>query len=385
MQIELHHITVRELTAGYIDNNENGVRAYGGKLDVRPPYQREFVYKEKQRDAVIDTLTQGFPLNVMYWARRDALNASAADTTQNTGTRGVSPQQATQFEIIDGQQRTISICQYVNGDFAFNFRYFHNLQPDEQKQILDYELQVYICSGTDSEKLKWFKTINIAGEELTDQELRNAVYAGSWVSDAKRYFSKNGAPAAKIGSDYLTGSAIRQDYLETAIAWISDGNIEVYMANHQHDASAAPLWQFFQAVITWIETSFRPNKERKKIMKGVDWGMLYKQFKDKVFDYQKIDEEVKRLILDDDVTKKAGIYPYILTRKEKYLSIRAFTDAQKLAAYERQGGICADCGHHFELSQMEADHITPWHEGGRTVAENCQMLCRECNRRKSGK
>ena len=363
MQIELHKISVCELTAGYQDNNENGVRAYGGRLDVRPPYQREFVYKEKQRDAVIDTLTQGFPLNVMYWAVRE------------DGT----------FEIIDGQQRTISICQYVNGDFAFDFRYFHNLQPDEQEQILNYELQVYICSGTDSEKLKWFKTINIAGEELTNQELRNAVYAGSWVSDAKRYFSKNGSPAAKIGSDYLSGSAIRQEYLETAISWISDGNIEVYMSNHQHDASAAPLWQFFQAVITWVETSFRPNRERKKIMKGVDWGILYKQFKDKVFDYQKIDEEVKRLILDDDVTKKTGIYPYILTRKEKYLSIRVFTEAQKLAAYERQNGICADCGHHFELSQMEADHITPWHAGGRTVAENCQMLCKECNRRKSGR
>ena len=363
MNIELHKITVRELTNGYVDNNENGVRAYGGKLDVRPPFQREFVYKEKQRDAVIDTLTQGFPLNVMYWAVRE------------DGT----------YEIIDGQQRTISICQYVNGDFAFDFRYFHNLQQDEQDQILNYELQVYICSGTDSEKLKWFKTINIAGEELTVQELRNAVYAGPWVTDAKRYFSKNGCPAAKIGSDYLTSSAIRQDYLETAISWISDGNVEVFMSNHQHDASAAPLWQFFQSVITWIETSFRPTKERKKIMKGVEWGMLYKQYKDEVIDYKKVDEEVSRLVLDDDVTKKVGIYPYILTRKEKYLSIRAFTDAQKLSAYERQRGFCADCKQHIELSQMEADHITPWHLGGRTIAENCQMLCRECNRRKSGK
>ncbi len=363
MQIELHKITVRDLTQGYEDNAENGVRAFGGKLDVRPPYQREFVYKDKQRDAVIDTLTQGFPLNVMYWAVRD------------DGT----------YEIIDGQQRTISICQYVNGDFAYMFRYFHNLQPDEQQQILDYELQVYICSGSDSEKLKWFKTINIAGEELTEQELRNAVYAGSWVSDAKRYFSKPGCVAAKIASDYLTGSAIRQDYLETAIAWISDGNIEVYMSNHQHDASAAPLWQFFQSVITWIESSFHPTKERKKIMKGIDWGALYKEFKDSVIDTKAVDEEVKKLILDDDVTKKTGIYPYILTRKEKYLSIRTFSEAQKLAAYESQFGICPHCHEHFELSQMEADHITPWCEGGRTVADNCQMLCRECNRRKSGK
>ena len=157
------------------------------------------------------------------------------------------------------------------------------------------------------------------------------------------------------------------------------------MSNHQHDASAAPLWQFFHAVITWVETSFHPNKERKKIMKGVDWGWLYKQFKDKVFDSQQIDDEVRRLILDDDVTKKTGIYPYLLTRKEKYLSIRSFSDAQKLSAYERQCSFCADCGQHFDLSQMEADHITPWHAGGRTVAENCQMLCKECNRRKSGK
>ena len=378
MNIELHKITVRELTAGYEDKDENGVRAYGGKLDVRPPYQREFVYGEKERDAVIDTLTNGFPLNVMYWAVVD-------DASERRDDNGATLGNVASYEIIDGQQRTISICQYVNGDFAFNFRYFHNLQPDEQEQILNYPLQVYICSGSDSEKLKWFKTINIAGKELTEQELRNAVYAGSWVSDAKRYFSKNGAPAAKIGGDYLTGSAIRQDFLETAISWISDGNVEVYMSNHQHDPSAAPLWQFFQSVITWIETTFRPTKERKKIMKGVDWGMLYKQYKDQVFDYKAVDEEVKRLILDDDVTKKTGIYPYILTRKEKYLSIRAFTDAQKLAAYERQGGICCDCKQHFELSQMEADHIDPWHLGGRTIAENCKMLCRECNRRKSGK
>ena len=406
MNIELHKITVRELTRGYADNNENGVRAYGGRLDVRPPYQREFVYGEKERDAVIDTLTNGFPLNVMYWAVRNVADCvpqsgqpicgdadsdrtdsicGDADGDRADSICGDADGDKAKYEIIDGQQRTISICQYVNGDFAFNFRYFHNLQPDEQEQVLNYELQVYICSGSDSEKLKWFKTINIAGKELTEQELRNAVYSGSWVSDAKRYFSKNGAPAAKIGGDYLTGSAIRQDYLETAISWISDGNVEVYMSNHQHDPSAAPLWQFFQSVITWIETSFRPTKERKKIMKGVDWGMLYKQYKDQVFDFKAVDDEVKRLILDDDVTKKTGIYPYILTRKEKYLSIRAFTDAQKLAAYERQMGFCADCGQHFDLSQMEADHITPWHLGGKTVAENCQMLCRDCNRRKSGK
>ena len=364
MKIELNEIKVRDLVNGYLDNPEDGsVVGYNGKLNIRPPYQREFVYNDSQRQAVIDTITKNFPLNVMYWAKCD------------DGT----------FEVIDGQQRTISVCQYVNGDFSFDMRYFHNLQDDEKEQILDYTLSIYICEGTDSEKLAWFKTINIAGEKLTDQELRNAVYHGTWVSDAKRYFSKPGCAAVKIGSDYLNGSAIRQDYLETAISWISDGNIETHMSNHQHDASAAPLWQFFQSVITWIESSFKPTKERKKIMKGVDWGSLYKEFKDKVIDAKKVDEEVSKLILDDDVTKKTGIYPYILTRKEKYLSIRAFTDAHKLSAYERQLGVCPVCNEHFELSQMEADHITPWHEGGRTITENCQMLCKECNRRKSGK
>ena len=360
MQIELHKITVRDLTNGYADNAEKGVCAYGGKLDVRPPYQREFVYKDKQRDAVIDTLTQGFPLNVMYWATRE------------DGT----------FEIIDGQQRTISICQYVNGDFAFDMRYFHNLQPDEKKKILDYELQVYICSGTDSEKLKWFKTINIAGEELTDQELRNAVYAGSWVSDAKRYFSKNGAPAAKIGSDYLSGSAIRQEYLETAISWISKGNIAVYMGNHQHDPNAIALWNYFNSVINWVKAIF--PKYRKE-MKGVEWGHLYELYSSRTWDAAELETEVARLMADSDVKKKKGIYSYVFDHDEHHLDIRAFDDNTKREVYEKQKGVCQICGKVFKIEEMEADHITPWRDGGRTIADNCQMLCRECNRRKSGK
>ena len=363
MKIELREISISELVSEYADNQENGVVAYGGKLDVRPPYQREFVYGDKERMAVIDTVMQGFPLNVMYWAVRD------------DGT----------YEIIDGQQRTISICQYVNGDFAYMFRYFHNLTQDEQQKILDYKLMVYFCEGTDSEKLKWFETINIAGKELTKQELRNAVYSGSWVSDAKRYFSKNGCVAYQIGGKYLSGSAIRQEYLETAIAWLSKGNIEVYMSQHQHDKNALALWQYFQSVITWVEGTFVHTSERQRIMKGVNWGELYDVYHTQVIDTKAIEDEIRRLILDDDVTNKKGIFAYVLTRKEKHLNIRAFSEAQKLAAYERQQGVCAECGGHFELTQMEADHITPWHAGGRTIADNCQMLCRECNRRKSGK
>lgn len=361
MKIELREVTVRELTEGYKDSGHEGVKGFGGRLNIRPPYQREFIYKEKQRDAVITTVVNNFPLNVMYWA-------DCGDGT---------------YEVIDGQQRTISICQYVAGEFAYMFRYFHNLTSDEKNQILDYKLMVYICTGTDSEKLKWFQTINIAGEKLTDQELRNAVYSGPWVSDAKRYFSKNSCPAYLLGRDYMTGSPIRQDYLETAIDWISKGNIEGYMALHQHDSDASALWIYFQSVIVWAEAKF--TRRHKKIINSVPWGRLYNIYKDTPLDAREIDAEVRRLLLDDDVTKKSGIYPYILTRDERHLSIRAFSESQKLEAYEMQEGVCPMCGEEFEIEQMEADHIIPWSDGGKTITENCQMLCRHCNRQKSNK
>lgn len=359
MNIVPKEITVRELFNDYQDNQEAGVIGYGGKLDIRPPYQREFIYKDKQRDAVIDTITKEYPLNVMYWAVREDGN----------------------FEVIDGQQRTISVCQYVNGDFAYMFRYFHNLQKDEQDEILNYKLMVYLCSGSDSEKLEWFRTINIAGEKLTEQELLNAVYSGSWVSDAKRYFSKTGCAAFGLGSDYLNGSPIRQDYLETTISWISKGNIEVYMAKNQHEPNANELWLYFQSVINWIKAVF-PKYRRE--MKGVEWGVLYNEFKDKNFDSKKLETDISKLMEDYDVGNKKGIYTYVLNGKEKYLNIRAFYPNMKRESYERQKGICPVCKDVFEIELMEADHITPWHAGGKTSAENCQMLCRECNRRKSG-
>lgn len=360
MKIELKEITVRELAKSYEDHAENGVVGYGGKLDIRPPYQREFIYKDKQREAVIGTITKDFPLNVMYWAVREDGN----------------------FEVIDGQQRTISICQYVSGDFAFMFKYFHNLQKDEQEQILNYKLMVYLCSGTDSEKLEWFKTINIAGEKLTEQELRNAVYSGSFVSDAKRYFSKNGCAAYGLASDYLSGSPIRQEYLETAIDWISKGNIESYMSIHQHDANANQIWLYFQSVISWVKATF--PKYRKE-MKGLAWGAFYNQFKDQEFDHKKLEEEISKLMQDDDVSNRKGIYEYVLTRKERCLNIRAFDDNQKRQSFEKQQGICVKCENEFKLEEMEADHIKPWHEGGKTTQENCQLLCKGCNRTKSGK
>ena len=360
MKIELKEITIREVTNSYINSNEEGVVGFGGKLNIRPKYQREFVYKDKQRDSVIETVKKNFPLNVMYWVKNE-------DDT---------------YEVLDGQHRTISICEYVAGNFSLNGLYMFNLTTTEEQQILDYKLMVYFCEGNDKEKLDWFKTINIAGEKLYDQELRNAIYTGTWLTDAKKYFSKTNCPAYNIGSDYMTGSPIRQDYLQTAIAWLNNDNIEEYMAVNQHKPNASELWLYFTGVINWIKVVF-PNY--RKEMKGINFVFLYNNYKDKQFDAKKLEEEITKLMQDEDVTKKSGIYEYVLTRNEKYLSIRAFTDKQKRESYERQKGVCVKCGVTFELNEMEADHITPWHEGGKTTADNCQMLCKDDNRRKSGK
>jgi hypothetical protein len=361
MKIELHETTVRELREDYQDNDELGVRAYGGRLDVRPPYQREFVYKDKQRDAVVDTVIQGFPLNVMYWAVRDDGN----------------------FEIIDGQQRTISICQYVEGDFSVPIgRHqlaFHNLQRDQQEQILDYKMMIYRCTGTDSERLAWFETINIAGLKLTDQELRNAVYAGSWVTDAKRYFSRANCAANGLGGNYMGGQYVRQAYLETVISWINAGDIEGYMARQQHKPNATELWLYFKRVIDWVTANFPVYRIH---MKGVGWGDLYNDFGDNELDAAKLEVLISGLMADDDVSNKKGIYSYVLNGKEKHLNIRAFSPNQRREAYERQKGICPMCKENFVIGQMEGDHITPWNEGGKTIADNCQMLCKEDNRRK---
>lgn len=358
MKIEPHKIKVSELAKDYKDDNEGGVTGYFGKLDIRPPYQREFVYKDKQRDAVIQTVLNGYPLNVMYWAVR------------KDGT----------YEIIDGQQRTISICQYVNGVFSVDQLYIHNRQSDQKQKILDYELIVYLCSGTDSEKLEWFRTINIAGAKLTDQELKNAVYAGPWVSDAKRYFSRSNCAAQGLGGDFMEGAPIRQEYFETVIDWVSNGSIGDYMASHQFDVNAEPLWEYFKDVISWVKATFTVYRSE---MKGLPWGFLYNKYKDTNLKADVIERKVSALMEDEDVTNPRGIYTYILTNEEKYLNIRSFDKRQKRAAYERQKGICVKCKKHFSLEDMEGDHITPWSKGGKTVADNCQMLCIDDNRRKS--
>jgi hypothetical protein len=358
MKIELKEITIREVAEKYVDNAEEGVIGYNGKLDIRPKYQREFVYNEKKRNAVIETIRKNFPLNVMYWVKND------------DGT----------FEVLDGQQRTISFCQYINSVFSLENQAFHNLTGVEKEQILDYKLMIYFCEGNAREKLDWFKIINIAGEKLTDQELRNAVYTGTWLSDAKLKFSKSNCAGYLLAKDYVQGSPIRQEILQKAISWISKGEIEKYMSKYQHYQNANELWKYFRNVIEWVELTF---KHYQPEMKGIEWGTLYDEFKTEVYDTTKLEQEIQTLLLDDDVTSKKGVYSYVLTRNEKYLSVRTFSKSQKKEAYEKQKGICRNCGKHFEIKKMEADHITPWSKGGKTKPENCQMLCQECNRRKS--
>jgi len=287
--------------------------------------------------------------------------------------------------VLDGQQRTISIGQYINGDFSLNDRFFHNLTKEEQDKILNYELFIYICEGTDKERIDWFTVINTYGEKVNEQEIRNAVYTGPWLSDAKSKFSKNNCVAyllANDGGQLVSGSPIRQEYLETVLSWINNGNVADYMGRHQHDKNADELWNYFQSVIAWVRMTF-PNYRRE--MSNVQWGELYNEFKNKSFDAKKLEKEISKLMQDEDVTKKSGIYEYVLNGKERVLNIRAFNEKQKREAYERQKGKCKKCKEHFEIEEMEADHIKPWSKDGRTVSENCQMLCLNCNRTKSGK
>lgn len=376
MKIEQHNITVRDVAQGYIDNDEGGVVGYDGKLNIRPKYQREYVYDDKMREAVLQTIRKGFPLNVMYWAVND------------DGT----------FEVLDGQQRTISFCQYVSGDFSITIdgkpMAFHNLTQSQKDQILDYELMVYFCEGDDKEKLAWFETVNIAGLKLSDQELRNAVYTGPWLTDAKAKFSKTSGPAYGLASKYVDGRPNRQEVLEVALKWIShrDGlkKIEDYMSRHQHYPNANALWTYFRNVIEWVQDTFTVYR---KEMKGVEWGPLYDRYKDQVFDTVALEDRVKTLMEDSDITRRKGIYEYVLTGDERQLSIRQFGDNERRAAYERQKGRCANGTHCrtpgnsdgknvFDIGEMEADHITPWSKGGKTEAANCQMLCLPCNRQK---
>lgn len=362
MKVTLKEISIADLFNGFINNEEKGVFGYGGKLNIRPPYQREFVYKDDQRREVINTVRKNFPLNIMYWSKN----------SDNT------------YELLDGQQRTMSICTYLNNDFSISERYFHSLTNDEQQQILNYKIMVYICEGGEREKLDWFKIVNIAGEKLTNQELRNSVYTGPWLSDAKRYFSGSNAPANDVFGKYLSGSSLRQEVLETVLKWISDNKIEEYMSSHHHNSNSKELWDYFNKVVEWTKSVF---PEYRKIMTGLPWGEFYNQYKDQKFEEvaEENERRISELIEDEEVTNKKGIYGYILSDNDKYLNLRTFDNKTKIEVYEKQRGVCPFCQKYFNADEMEADHIVPWSRGGKTTPENCQMLCRKCNNTKSNR
>ena len=373
MDIIPKQIRVKDVFNGYADNGDDGVFAYSGKLAIRPPYQREFVYDDNQAEAVIQTVLKGFPLNVMYWVK------TGTDT----------------YEVLDGQQRTLSIMQYLSHKFSIsidNKKYYWDALPDDKyNAIMDYDFMIYICEGEESEKLEWFKVVNIAGEKLSDQELRNSVYTGTWLSDAKRYFSKRNCAAKRLSDRYITGDPNRQELLEKALKGICElhgiKEITEYMAQHKSDADADELWQYFQDVFNWVGKIF---PKYYADMKGLDWCHLYNKYHTIPYNSAVMNSEVKRLHEDEEVQKTKGIYEFLLCRETdpyagRLLNLRAFDKRDKIAAYSKQNGVCPICKKHFEFDEMEGDHIIPWSKGGQTVPDNCQMLCKSCNSKKTDK
>lgn len=372
MNVKYDPVKIRDIFEGYADKGDEGVFAYGGRLAIRPPYQREFVYSEEQQRKVMDTVLKSFPLNAVYWVKADE-----------------------GYEVLDGQQRTLSIMHFLTHSFSIQWQgtsvYCDTIPEDILEKILDYEMMVYICEGTHSEKLEWFQVVNIAGERLTKQELLNSVYTGKWLSDAKQYFSKQNCPASSLCDGYITGTPNRQELLEHALIGIAESqgleNASAYMALHAGDDDANELWRYFQDVINWARKTFPTYY---KDMKGLDWCSLYNRYGCNTYNTSKLDEEVKRLHEDEEVQKPKGIYEYLLSRDtnpfaEKYLSLRTFDKRDKQKKYSEQNGKCALCGQDFKIDEMEADHIVPWSKGGKTELSNCQMLCKSCNRQKTDK
>lgn len=371
MTIDLQKIKIKDIFNGFVDNGEDGVFAYGGKLTIRPPYQREFVYDLKKQENVLQTVIKGFPLNTMYWVK----------TGEDT------------FEVLDGQQRTLSVMYFLSHKLQITLgekSYYEDSLPDDvYNKLLEYEFMIYICEGSESEKLDWFEVVNIGGEKLTDQELRNSVYTGTWLSDAKRYFSKRNCAAKGLSDKYIKADPIRQELLEKALKGICEfqnlKNITDYMATHKSDVDADELWQYFQDVISWVQKIFPKYYDD---MKGLDWCHLYNKYHNNTYNTSTLKDEVKRLHEDKEVQKNSGIYEFLLSKDKdpfafKLLSLRAFDEDDKITVYEKQEHKCAFCKNVFDFNEMEGDHIKPWSKGGKTVIENLQMLCKDCNSKKS--
>ena len=379
-------ITVKEICDGFVYNELEGKGLFGlsGKLTIQPEYQRNYIYADGKRDvAVIESILKGYPLGLIYFNR--------------TGEES--------FEVLDGQQRITSIGRYVTNKFAVKDengmeQYFSGIAEDKQKIILEKELLIYECEGTESEIKEWFKTINIAGVPLNEQELLNAVYSGPFVTLGKAEFSNSQNAHIQKWGAYISGSALRQDFLAEALNWVSKGNIGEYMSRHRNDTNITELKNYFTSVIDWASSVFT---DVEKEMCGLEWGRLYEMYHKKSYNPKKVSEEVQKLYGDPYVKNRKGIFEFILggSSDTKLLDVRVFDDATKRSVYKTQTekaeseGVsnCSHCaiGHDanktkiWSISDMDADHVAAWSKGGATDMKNCEMLCKTHNRAKGNR
>lgn len=386
MKTALKHYTVREIVEGFTYNELEGKGLYGlaGKLTIQPEYQRNYIYADGKRDAaVVDSLLKGYPLGLIYF---------------NQAPDG-------QLEVLDGQQRITSFGRFVKGQFAMIDdksmpHYFSSLPEDQQEKVLDSTILVYVCTGTETEIKSWFKTINIAGVPLNEQELLNAVYSGPFVTAGKAEFSNSQNANVQMWSAYVAGSVNRQDYWARALDWVSQGDIQGFMAKHRNDKDIKAVKTYFTTVIDWVSSLFL---EAQKEQKGLPWGRLYETYHGNSYDPKVISQRVKELLGDEYVTNHKGVYEYVLggENDKKLLEVRLFDERTKRAAYEKQtaaaekGNVsnCPTCATAqnsnqtkiWKIGEMDADHVTPWSKGGATSASNCEMLCRSHNQAKGNK
>lgn len=383
-------ITVKELCAGFVYNELEGKGLYGlsGKLTIQPEYQRNYIYAEENKEAaVINSILKDYPLGLIYFNRKE------------DGT----------FEVLDGQQRITSIGRFLTGKFSIMDEqkiphYFSSLPKDQQDKINDYKILVYECEGGEKEIKDWFETINIQGIPLNHQELMNAIYSGTFVTAARTEFSNNQSAKIQKWSSYIAGTALRQDFLERALQWISDSqgtDLETYMSVHRHDDNINELKTYFNSVIDWIDGVF---PKIHKLMKGLEWGRLYETYKNTPYDPENVGEKVDELLANEGVTDKKGIFEYVLggCKDTKLLNIRIFDNNIKESVYQQQTnsakkrGVsnCPDCEKFgddeqkmkiYELKEMDADHVTAWSKGGASTEKNCQMLCKYHNRSKGNR
>lgn len=379
-------LTIRDICNGFVYNEYEGKGLFGwsGKLTIQPEYQRNYIYNDGKKDvAVINSLMNGYPIGLLYFVK------VAED----------------KYEVLDGQQRITSIGRYVTDKFAIKDangieQYFCGLDKTEKDKFNNIPLTIYICEGEEQEIKEWFKTINIVGVPLNEQELLNAIYSGQFVTKAKEIFSNSQNANIQKWGAYIKGNVIRQDYLRTALDWVSKGNIDAYMSQHRYDDNINELKTYFDTVIDWINTVFT---DVIKEMCGLEWGRLYEEYHANPYDPADVSKKLNELYVDDFVDDKKGICEYILggCQDTKLLNVRIFDERIKRTVYNQQttaakaAGIsnCPYCAlgngeektKIWDLKDMDADHITAWSKGGATDISNCQMLCKTHNRAKGNR